>query len=121
MHASTIDIYIHDENEMIPVSVIKQFKIFSSIFSQYPSGTLTISDPEGKLLSGFALRPGSILRIVATDVSESANPLAPPPKKTTFAYMIIVGLESDNDKLNPEIPEMSSAQVGPLEEMSQYI
>jgi hypothetical protein len=119
MLASTVDIYTEKQvdSAQLPAANIRKFKIFASIFSQYPTGELILADPDGRILSNFAIRPGTILRIVATDMSAAMAPGATPAAATPevpFTRMIIVGVENRDREDDPGIEPLEGAKTGPL-------
>ena len=64
MQEPILSFYIVDEdNFQIPDVSIKEFRLYSSIFSSFPGAELTIDDPEGKFLAAVAVKPGNLIMI----------------------------------------------------------
>ena len=90
--------YIQDDQSQIPPAIIEGFKVVTSIHDPYPEGDLIIGDPEGRVLSEMALRPGTILLVSLTDKAET-NPTVKP---TNISPMIIMSIEN-NEKKSEEL------------------
>ena len=113
MRSSTLNFRIEDDQELIPLAIVKSFKIYSSIHSSYPIGELILDDKEGRLLSELAIRPGAVMRIEAIDEDGNTTIAAlngnTSPSDSPSYYMtpmMIVGVENPEEDDNIEFMMM---------------